>query len=115
MEFARDGSTGASQADPAPAIVTADGAQDVTIEYRLRADGPDGAVLATNTAASLSMSWIIPDAARLRPADLILRVRATLVPAETGSHKLTLSAIGHGRLAVDGQRLLEQTVPAAGT
>ena len=82
-------------------------AQDIKIEYRRRG-APDSEVLATEYAVSLSMSWFDSVLPGYEPGDLAVRVTACIIPADNGVHQLTLAAIGHGRLTVDGQVLLDQ-------
>jgi beta-glucosidase len=77
------------------------------IEYRLRAD-PEAAPLATETATSLSLSWLTPVLEGYDAADLAIRVRASFTPAETGSHQLTLAGIGSSTMRVNGTEVLAQ-------
>ncbi|MFZ0049949.1 MAG: glycoside hydrolase family 3 protein [Streptosporangiaceae bacterium] len=85
-------------------------APDVTIEYRRRG-APDSEVLATEHAVSLSLSWLTPVLPGYESGELAIRVRARIIPTKTGAHQLTLAAIGHGVLALDGEVLLDQRFP----
>jgi beta-glucosidase len=85
-------------------------APDIKVEYRRRG-APDSEILATEHAVSLSLSWLTPMLPGYEPGDLAIRVTARIVPAETGVHQLTLAAIGHGVLTIDGQLLLNQRSP----
>jgi beta-glucosidase len=85
-------------------------APDVKIEYRRRG-APDSEVLATEPAVSLSLSWLTPVLPGYDSGELAIRVTARIIPAETGVHQLTLAAIGHGVLALDGEVLLDQRFP----
>ncbi len=87
-------------------------AQHATIEYRRRG-APDGEVLATEHAVSLSLSWITPVLPGYETDDLAIRVTARVIPVDTGVHQLTLAAMGHGVLAVDGQVLLDHESPGS--
>jgi beta-glucosidase len=85
-------------------------AADVMVEYRRRG-APDGELLATEQAVSLSLSWLTPVVPGFESGDLAIRVSARVIPSETGIHQLTLAAIGRGVLTVDGQVVLDQRSP----
>ena len=72
---------------------------------------PDSEVLATEHAVSLSLSWLTPVLPGYESGELAIRVRARIIPTKTGAHQLTLAAIGHGVLALDGEVLLDQRFP----
>ncbi len=91
-----------------PAIITPDGTPGATIEFRRRADDT---LITTQTATSLSMSWLAPVLDGYASEDLRLRIRATLAPSESGRHTLTLSSIGRATLTVNGTTVLEQDGP----
>ena len=82
-------------------------APDVKVEYR-RLGAPGSEVLATEHAVSLSLSWLTPVLPGYEPGDLAIKVTAHITAAETGVHQLTLAAIGHGVLTLDGRVLLDQ-------
>jgi beta-glucosidase len=77
------------------------------IEYRLRSD-PGAAPLATETGTSLSLAWLTPVLEGYDAADLAIRIRAGFTPTETGSHQLTLAAIGSSTMRVNGSEVLAQ-------
>jgi beta-glucosidase len=97
----------ADQARPRPLI-----GQHVKIEYRRRG-APHSEVLATEHAVSLSLSWITPVLPGYETGDLAIRVTARVIPVDTGVHQLTLAAMGHGVLTVNGQVLLDQQSPGS--
>jgi beta-glucosidase len=81
-------------------------APDAKVEYRRRG-APESEVLATEHAVSLSLSWLTPVLPGYESGDLAIRVTAHITPAETGVHQVTLAAIGHGVLTLEGRVLLD--------